>query len=706
LVTLQQINGYTDANGVDTATAHWPSPLAGDTVRVQASVLVTPIISPLGDRRTIFYYATAWGCWVEDPTGSPWSGLEIYQADSNATGTFFDLCDTASTYEFTGIVTPYGVTTEFALITSPTPIPTNLISQETKRPDPIPLTLDSCWDSQGHFNLKLRKYEGMYVSFVADSTHPLTTSNLITGNGATAGGFTINGNAGQKISMYAQSKYYRTGTAYTLRPSYKAPVNGSKLPYVRGVLEAYDPAAGWTWEIVPMYPGDLGEPTMSPPYFYSCTRDKGIVPFDSSVNVSCVVAGLVGATVTNVTLFSRVNGVDNPATAMTKVGNGNDSTYTGVIPAVTTGDSSYVEYYCMASDNNSQSSTYPSNVATSRFAYFVFSDNRPLTIQHVRYNPLGSGYSAYNGYPVTVTGVVTADTSNIPGGGTDPTRVYIQNGTTPWSGIILGFKGTINISDEYALKQGDLITVTGTPVLSSSTGTRLDTLTFLSVISHNNPLPAAHAMKTSDVGYKALGDTVAEPWDGCIVTYNHVKIDSANADGPTYNYGESYGYDTTATGNHTRINWSDGRTRFYAGAAAVKVNKGDYFESITGILGYTFTNYKLCPRNDSDIVGYVNVLTSVKGDKNVIPTAYSLKQNFPNPFNPSTIISYDLPKSGLVTLKIYNILGQQVRTLVNESQNAGTHKISFNASSLTSGVYFYSLTSGSFSQVKKMMLIK
>lgn len=232
LVTLQQINAFGD-----TATAYWPSPLAGDTVRVQASVLVTPIVSPIGDRRTIFYYAAAWGCWVQAADGSPWSGLEIYQADSNATGTFFDLCDTATTYEFTGVVTPYGAATELALITSPTPIPANLISQETKRPDPIPLTIDSCWDSHGNFNLNLRKYNGMYVSFVSDSTHPLITSGLITGTTSTAGGFTINDTSGHHIGMYAQSKYYRTGPNYTLRPSYKAPPNGSSLPYVRGILE-------------------------------------------------------------------------------------------------------------------------------------------------------------------------------------------------------------------------------------------------------------------------------------------------------------------------------------------------------------------------------------------------------------------------------------------------------------------------------------
>ncbi len=699
LVTLQQINAYGD-----TASAFWASPLNGDTVRVRASVLVTPIVHPIGDRRTIFYYAAAWGCWVQDANGSPWSGLEIYQADSNATGTFFDLCDTASTYEFTGVVTQYGAATELALITSPTAIPLDLISQEAKRPDPIPLTIDSCWNSQGAFNLQLRKYNGMYVSFNADTIHPLITSGLVTGTGSTAGGFTINDTSGHHISMYAQSKYYRTGPNYTLRPSYKAPPNGSSLPYVRGILEGYQPASGWVWEVVPMYPGDLGEPSMSPPAFYSCTRNPGIVPLNTPVTVNTTVGGLVGAKVTGVTLFSRVNGVDNAPVPMTLV-SPNDSVYTGIIPAVTTGDSSFVEYYCSATDNDGLSSTTPQSISNSRFSYFVFSDpNKPLTIQLVRYSPLGSGYSSYNAYPVTVSGVVTADTSSIPGSNANnSTRVFIQNGYGPWSGIVLGFQGPDG-QKVFNLKKGDLITVTGTPVLSPAYGTRLDTLSNLIIVSHDNPLPAAHVMKTSNVGYAALGDTVAEPWNGCIVTYNSVTIDSANADGPTINYGESYCVDT-ASGNHTRITWSDGRTRFFAGPATVLVHKGDKFGSITGILGYTHSNYKLCPRNDSDLLGYVNI-TGINNTVNVIPKEYKLNQNYPNPFNPSTIISYDLPKSGLVTLKIYNILGQQVRTLVNEMQNAGSHKVNFNASSLTSGVYFYSISANNFTQVKKLMLIK
>lgn len=87
-------------------------------------------------------------------------------------------------------------------------------------------------------------------------------------------------------------------------------------------------------------------------------------------------------------------------------------------------------------------------------------------------------------------------------------------------------------------------------------------------------------------------------------------------------------------------------------------------------------------------------------------TDYSISQNYPNPFNPSTTISYALPKEEMVTIRVYDILGQVVKTLVNQSQSAGTHTVSFKANELTSGIYFYSIQAGNFNQVKKMMLLK
>ncbi len=87
-------------------------------------------------------------------------------------------------------------------------------------------------------------------------------------------------------------------------------------------------------------------------------------------------------------------------------------------------------------------------------------------------------------------------------------------------------------------------------------------------------------------------------------------------------------------------------------------------------------------------------------------TEYSLEQNFPNPFNPSTRIKFQIPEDGFVTLKVYDILGNEVTTLINEQKPQGIFEVNFNASSLASGVYIYKIQAGDFVSSKKMLLLK
>ena len=89
----------------------------------------------------------------------------------------------------------------------------------------------------------------------------------------------------------------------------------------------------------------------------------------------------------------------------------------------------------------------------------------------------------------------------------------------------------------------------------------------------------------------------------------------------------------------------------------------------------------------------------------ILPNQFALYQNYPNPFNPSTTISYDLPSNDFVTLKIYDVLGNEIITLINEEQPAGYHKINFDASALSSGMYFYTLQSGNKILTNKMILL-
>jgi hypothetical protein len=99
-------------------------------------------------------------------------------------------------------------------------------------------------------------------------------------------------------------------------------------------------------------------------------------------------------------------------------------------------------------------------------------------------------------------------------------------------------------------------------------------------------------------------------------------------------------------------------------------------------------------------------VVSVEESQSGVPTSSALSQNYPNPFNPSTTINYQLPTVNHVTLKVYDVLGREVATLVDEVKQPGTYSVQWDASEVASGVYYYRLTSGEFTQTKKLILLR
>jgi hypothetical protein len=106
------------------------------------------------------------------------------------------------------------------------------------------------------------------------------------------------------------------------------------------------------------------------------------------------------------------------------------------------------------------------------------------------------------------------------------------------------------------------------------------------------------------------------------------------------------------------------------------------------------------------LVNYTLTPTGINSLQNELPAEFVLSQNYPNPFNPSTSISFQLPEAGNVSLKIYDVLGKEVMTLVDEYRVPGSYEVRLDASNLSGGMYFYKLVSGSFSETKKMILVK
>ena len=137
-----------------------------------------------------------------------------------------------------------------------------------------------------------------------------------------------------------------------------------------------------------------------------------------------------------------------------------------------------------------------------------------------------------------------------------------------------------------------------------------------------------------------------------------------------------------------------------------------YSQNDAGTIAYSSGTIKsadeglLQPFNPMDAYNWVGSSTVISEDKNLIPLVSKLDQNYPNPFNPTTVITYQLLTYGYATIKVYDVLGRAVATLVDGEMSAGIHTVSWDASRLSSGIFLYRLNVGNFNDVKKMMFVK
>ncbi len=134
---------------------------------------------------------------------------------------------------------------------------------------------------------------------------------------------------------------------------------------------------------------------------------------------------------------------------------------------------------------------------------------------------------------------------------------------------------------------------------------------------------------------------------------------------------------------------------------------GDYFDMVSDESGANIAWAGTFNGEEDVYYGRISTLVGVEEEKGPgVPSHFSLSQNYPNPFNPSTQIGFSVPQSGFVSLKVYDLLGKEVFTLVDGVIDAGYHQVTLDAGKLTTGVYFYRLTSGTFSDTKKLLLMK
>jgi hypothetical protein len=190
--------------------------------------------------------------------------------------------------------------------------------------------------------------------------------------------------------------------------------------------------------------------------------------------------------------------------------------------------------------------------------------------------------------------------------------------------------------------------------------------------------------------------------DGIYKSTDGINFAKANT-GLTSQY--IYGITANADGKLYVSSWANG---VYA-----STDGGDNWNTL-GMTGYNVSSITVVPNSSSLFVGtangaiYRNVadVTAVKADKQEIPETFELMQNYPNPFNPSTTIKFNIAQAGHYSLKVYDILGKEVATLVNGELKAGKFSVRFDAARLATGIYVYQLMGEKINMVKKMAIIK
>ncbi len=215
--------------------------------------------------------------------------------------------------------------------------------------------------------------------------------------------------------------------------------------------------------------------------------------------------------------------------------------------------------------------------------------------------------------------------------------------------------------------------------------------------------PTTRTVNSYAVHYNSNTNGIAAGNAAVKSTNGGTTYDSTGTYGTSGNMNGLEGYGTDWWGLRTDANiyrstnqganWTTAYTQ--TGAAFADIN----FAIVSG-----------CPQGWAvGAAGVIARMVNTTGISNVgteVPNDYLLKQNFPNPFNPTTNINFSIPKTGFVTLKIYDVVGKEVATLVNEVKSAGSYIVGFNAAHLTSGAYFYRIESNNFVDTKKMLLIK
>lgn len=596
-------------------------------------------------------------------------------------------------------------------------------------PDTLEIPLDSLFKPDGNMNMLAEKYDGAIVRI----TGPLTAvvpSQVIGSNGRYPEWYVTKPLATSLTGVLAlpigdNSKFFRSdagGAGGVANPD-PLPPNGAIITSITGVLskvrsngalvvDTWDPppsgARGRTWRLHPFRSSDIVLAPSLPPVIASSVRNLAVPTPNTPVNVITTVAmpnpsdSVVSVQVfynTTTTLPDRTFGGPYTQINATK-STTNDSVWTADIPGFPLG--TFVNYFVKATGSNGLS-VLDRDTSQAKNFYRVANSLGIFDVQFSPYdNPATSNIvSPLLNQTVTVRGTVTADSldnlNELPTNA--PIAIHIQDGKGVFSGVRVVLNSYTTPAGQIV--RNDSVEVTGV-VRESFNYTQIDARQAV-----NGSITKIGTATTPITPLVLTTDTLrvrSERFEGMLVQVNNVEVTRIGLAGQEFAIRQQNATTTDDYLVDDLSGWAfrGGGTSTPVNSNADTVRVGDRFSALRGIHFFSFSQYKLTPRRTGDFEGYLFTNEPV----NPTPKQFTLAQNYPNPFNPITMIRYELPERADVTLKVYDVLGREVATLVNATQGQGSYQVPFNASNLATGIYFYRLKAGSFMQTKKMLLVK
>jgi len=633
-----------------------------------------------------------------DTEGALGMGIQVVDG-SNTLG--FDGLVVGDVVQIVGTVSPFNTT----LQVSPSQAPVVVGSRAAGDPilDPIVITtsdLNADAGADGAIRVNwdnLGSYRGAYVRFEGATAITRTSGNRVDWNWTSDGG-------ASSVSMYDTSLRYRNDRGgvypetYNVRSSddgdFVAPTPGATVN-VQGFVTfnggtSSDPfnlavPNGAALAVNPMNDADVVV-SASPPAVNNISVADGVPSSQAPVVITAEIAADPARSLTGANLvFTTTSNATETTVAGTE---GTDNVWSFEITSGLA-DGDFATYRIEASDDTGATTVSNDNS-------FRVLDGGVTSFAHIQQTADGQpGDSPFVGQTIPMDITATVMLSAESG------MLSLQDGTGPWSGIALesvsgGSREPAGLVD---LRPGDVINITSANIEEDFGLTKLneDDMAFTLVSTGGAMLDPV--VVTTDV----LADpAVAEAHEGMWIRIEGAVVTATNADDPSGPFGEFAINSDGDSGSGLRVDDASNLLEYTGDDPGTVFSAGERLEFVQGALWYSFSNYKLEPLSFDDI----GAVTNTDTENSELPEGFALHQNYPNPFNPTTSISFDVPSTANITLRVFDMLGREVATLVNDQMQAGSHSVSFDASQLTSGVYMYRLSNGVDTQTRTMLLMK